>query len=111
MFYVYLRRFYYIWEPAEGGYYAKASCIDDYCDEWSLEDAVYELLDTFVQWDMGMHSLEGSWKMGFETKHFEDGPETRLVLPRFTFYDAADTEYELGISCDKPEDRPYEGYC
>ena len=111
MFYVYLRRFYHVWEPAEGGYYVTASCIDDYCDEWCLEDAVYELLDTFIQWDGGMNDLEGSWNMGFETKWFDGEPETRLVLPCFTFYGYEGYQYELGISCDKPEDKPYEGYC
>lgn len=109
MFYVYLRNFYRVYEPAEGGYYVTASCINDYKKVFTLEDAVYEMLDTLVQWG-DMKIISGSWNMGLHTTLFDGKPETKLSMPCIMFYSDG-LEYELGISCDKPEDKPYEGYC
>ena len=114
MFYSYLREFYNAYEPAEGGYSVLCSRVYDCKWHSNLEDAVYELLDTMVQaseyWGEDMEITYGSWVMGLKPIWDDDQPETHIVMPSFMVW-IDGTEYELGISCDKPEDEPYEGYC
>lgn len=112
MFYVYCREFYDVWEPAEGGYYVTASQINDCGEFFSLEDAVYDLLDSFVEWGNSVEIERGSWKMGLITRHdwYDGTPETSLYLPWFYINDGL-SRYEVGISADKPLDEPYLGYC
>ena len=108
-FYVYCREYYAVYEPAEGGYYVSASKVD-YEKHYDLE-AAYECLLEYIMVAIedGHEIHRGSWYCGFDTI---DG-ETYLKFPWFEFdYTGYIGDgFELGITTDKPEDKPYMGYC
>lgn len=114
MFYVYCEADYAVYEPAEGGYYVSASEIT-WCHEFcTLEDAVAELLSAVAQEvEDGNTVSHASWDCGFKT-YTEDleEPETYLVFPwvRFNQTEYIGDSFELAISAEKPQDKPYEGY-
>lgn len=109
-FYVYVREFYAVWEPAEGGYYVYPSKITDVEECSCLNDAVASLMECLVDATEHGHEITwGTWRMGFHTH--TDG-EINLYLPMFKLDDNDwNGGCEVGICMNKPEDKPYEGYC
>ena len=109
-FYVYCREYYPVYEPAEGGYYVAASNIT-YCEKfYSLEDAYEDLLESIMNLvESGCKICSGSWYCGFDTI---DG-ETYLKFPWFEFDRTGyiGDGFDIGITTEKPEDKPYLGYC
>lgn len=117
-FYAYVREFYPVYEPAEGGYYVCCSQITDLEEHSDLNEAVYSLLCGLV--DAAEHGSVinyGSWNIGFDVKMWDDDgtmtPDITLRLPRFVLDKDGyiGSGFEMGICATKPEDEPYEGYC
>lgn len=99
MFYVYCSADYPVYEPAEGGYYVAASKIT-WCHEFDTLEAAYRDFLSEVQ-DTEKHGIaisnayftcEFPWAQFNETGYIGDG-------------------FEIAISDEKPQDKPYEGYC
>lgn len=110
-FYVYCKEYYSVYEPAEGGYYV--SCYEiTYCEDfYCLEDAYHDLLEGIMNLVEDGHEIhQGSWDCGFYTDI--DG-DTYLRFPWFEFdYTGYIGDgFQIGITTEKPEDKPYLGYC
>lgn len=110
-FYVYVREYYPVFEPAEGGYYVSASEVTD-CEEFAyMNDA----LDVMREWVEDCvregETLNGaSYGYGFATD--EDGDVTLgLPLARFNRTGYIGEGFDIGIAVEKPKDAPYQGYC
>lgn len=109
-FYVYIRQNYEVFEPAEGGYYVRASeitLVEDFCYLNEALTFMHQLvLDALME---GAQQSWGSDEYGFETNKYGD---IYLVMPCYGFdYDCyIGSGFDIGISVEKPEDRPYEGY-
>lgn len=110
-FYAYIREFYPVYEPAEGGYYVSCSKVIDVEECYTLNDAVASLMEGLVDAVERGHEITfGSWRMGFHTH--TDG-DVCLYLPLFRLDETGyiGDGFELGICMNKPEDEPYQGYC
>ena len=108
MFYAYCSADYFTFEQAEGGYYVRCSEITECHEFYTLEEAYAELLTMVMQAEKEGDTVQSaSWNCGFKT-YAEDSeePETYLVFPWVRYKD-----FELAISAEKPQDKPYEGYC
>lgn len=118
-FYTYVREFYPVYEPAEGGYYVSCSTVTQCEEHTDLNDAVFSLLNFLVDAAEAGHEIDrGSWRIDWliDTWEDEDGslnPEIMLLLPWFRLeqYGYIGNGYEVGICTGKPEDEPYGGYC
>lgn len=118
MFYVFVRDYYSVWEPAEGGYYVECATVRAYEEHYDLAEAVYSLLELVIDLEEKGHEVScGNWRIEFQVDMWDDDgmmrPNIKLRLPYFQ-YDR--TKYvgdgfEVGICMHKPEDKPYQGYC
>ena len=111
MFYVYTRENYPVFEPAEGGYYVSASEIT-YCKEYSHLNNALDAMHKAVEDAQaeGCTLCGVSWDYGFETDKYGD---ITLHMPIASFDESGyiGDGFVIGISVEKPEDRPYQGYC
>ena len=114
MFYVYCRSYYPVYEPAEGGYYVCCSEITECHEFTTLENAYAELLTMIAMAEEEWHTVSrANWDCGLKTYDEGDWAETYLTFP-YVVYDETGyvgSGFELGISAEKPEDDPYQGYC
>lgn len=114
MFYVYYKQYYPVYEPAEGGYYVCCSEVRECHEFTTLEDAYAELLTMVAEAEEKGHIVSNSkWDCGL--KNYGEGAEeeTYLVFPWVLFDETGyiGSGFELGISAEKPQDEPYNGYC
>lgn len=118
-FYVYCKEFYSVWEPAEGGYYVECSTVTQCEEHIYLTDAVYSLLECLVDAAEHGHTIDrGTWKIDWCADIWEDEdgimrPDISLLLPWFRLDQNGyiGEGFEVGICMNKPEDKPYLGYC
>lgn len=108
MFYVYCKKLYYEYEPAEGGYYVSCHKIAD-CEEYVyLEDALKAYADARQEAEDLGFTLQESF--GDTVELCKLGEKTSIICP-WARYDDFSDGIELGIEVDKPKDALYEGYC
>lgn len=95
--FVYLRHYYRVFEPAEGGYYVTCSEVCDFAEFDNMADAIADMDATI------MDVLEDCYVNNVRYRLDVVEPWIKMNLD--------DEPYALGISMEKPEDRPYLGYC
>ena len=122
MFYVYCKRNDSVFEPAEGGYWVETSEVMKYDEFDGLSEAYCCLLDYIIELaEDGEYVTKGSWFTGFVNMPYYDDddvediehPDFHLRLPWFYvgYTGYIGDGFKVGISVEKPEDKPYEGYC
>lgn len=105
MFYTYARVYGCAYEPAEGGYYVETSYVDDCFEHETLEDA----MEDFFMWKKDVEEQGCILHSGITEIHTI---RDKTYYPWVRF----DTKYigdgfSIEVSEEKPEDRPYMGYC
>lgn len=120
MFYTYARVYGYAYEPAEGGYYVETSYIYEYHEHETVEKA----MEDFLGWKkyaekQGCILHSGCTEIRtIEDKVYDDESPNGYYIETWVAYPWAryDTKYigdgfSLEISEEKPENKPYMGYC
>lgn len=80
MFYAYCSSDYFVYEPAEGGYYVRCSEITECHKFYTLEEAYAELLTMVIQAEKEWETVQSaSWNCGFKTKLLTVLPPTGIM--------------------------------
>lgn len=113
MFYAYYENHYAEYEPAEGGYYVSCSEITECVECYSLEEALEVLTEMRNDAEKTYELYAHDDTIGFRNLGTEENPETVLLMPwyQYDYHGYVGDGFTIGIDVEKPQDKPYVGYC